>query len=612
MAASADPRKGKPGQSCAECRRSKLKCDRNFPCQSCTRRGCPAICPDGTLAATRGNKVLMARAQRLTEQVKTMAARIKQLELALANAENGPLALAALGDSQASLQDAEPNDVEYEGDFGEDDSVSKLMGSLAVNSEGQAHYYGATAGAEFLQHLMPEELEASNTRTIKDPKHLGLPREILELVYAFPFGFRDRAHMIVDFVQYIPCRDRAFELADLCFVHATWLVNPVPRRDFESNILEPLFSSANEPVPLVHFEPHRLSVFFMVLGIGALFDSHPNARTIAEQYHAVATATFSLESIVGGATCASIQALYMIAHFLMLTDRSGGERRWLVTALTAKLIHMVERDTVSWNLEDEEIQRRRNIFWEFFFWDCWASILYGRPPFLDLAHSDCRFPRDLDPHPLPSGKSELGFHSWKAHYSAACLSVAVQRTSSVHRMSYSSLLELDERIRSFPLPSYLHSPMHGARDWDATPSRALQQFLRETSANQVRVSSQYISAVFGQLTTTPDAYIDLLYIHRSWFAEALRDSSDPLQHEYGQSVVAVYRSANILINGMRSGLPRLVFWSCFYTSSVRSTGAIVVKCPGCKLARPALALLNESFTIYEEGSRLCRPPATLV
>ena len=162
-------------------------------------------------------------------------------------------------------------------------------------------------------------------------------------------------------------------------------------------------------------------------------------------------------------------------------------------------------------------------------------------------------------------------------------------------------------------------------------------FSRETSANQVRVSSQYISAVFGQLTTTPDAYIDLLYIHRSWFAEALRDSSDPLQHEYGQSVVAVYRSANILINGMRSltgAHPKVAcrvwfFWSCFYTSSVRLydptrkrtltgydvkvlLGAIVVKCPGCKLARPALALLNESFTIYEEGSRLCRPPATLV
>jgi hypothetical protein len=41
-------------------------------------------------------------------------------------------------------------------------------------------------------------------------------------------------------------------------------------------------------------------------------------------------------------------------------------------------------------------------------------------------------------------------------------------------------------------------------------------------------------------------------------------------------------------------------------------GAIVVKCPGCKLARPALTLFEESFTVYEEGSRLCRPPATVV
>lgn len=32
----------------------------------------------------------------------------------------------------------------------------------------------------------------------------------------------------------------------------------------------------------------------------------------------------------------------------------------------------VERDSVSWNLEEEEIQRRRNIFWEYFNWDCWA------------------------------------------------------------------------------------------------------------------------------------------------------------------------------------------------------------------------------------------------
>jgi hypothetical protein len=69
-------------------------------------------------------------------------------------------------------------------------------------------------------------------------------------------------------------------------------------------------------------------------------------------------------------------------------------------------------------------------------------------------------------------------HSWKVHYIAACLSVSIQRTHSVHRASYSSFLELDKRIRSFPVPSHLHSPVYGTerRDWDATPFRAMQQY----------------------------------------------------------------------------------------------------------------------------------------
>ena len=74
-----------------------------------------------------------------------------------------------------------------------------------------------------LKQVSYQELDASDTRTIQDPKNLGLPRDILELIYAFPMGFRDRGHLIVDFAKYIPSRDRAIELADLCYEHATWL-----------------------------------------------------------------------------------------------------------------------------------------------------------------------------------------------------------------------------------------------------------------------------------------------------------------------------------------------------------------------------------------------------
>jgi len=90
----------------------------------------------------------MARAQKLKEQVQTMSTRIKQLETALANVQNGSLSLAALENgpvSQGSLQEREPDAVEYEREL---DRVSESIGSLAINSEGKAQYYGASAGPE--------------------------------------------------------------------------------------------------------------------------------------------------------------------------------------------------------------------------------------------------------------------------------------------------------------------------------------------------------------------------------------------------------------------------------------------------------------------------------
>ena len=90
----------------------------------------------------------MAHAQRLTEQVKTMSARIKQLETALAHAQNGSLPLPTFGDdslSQVPLQDSDSGEVKYEGDV---DGMSKCLGSLAIDGEGKSQYYGETAGAE--------------------------------------------------------------------------------------------------------------------------------------------------------------------------------------------------------------------------------------------------------------------------------------------------------------------------------------------------------------------------------------------------------------------------------------------------------------------------------
>ncbi|KAG5338430.1 hypothetical protein C0989_007314 [Termitomyces sp. Mn162] len=233
----------KLGLSCAECRRSKLKCD---------RRGCAGICPDGTLAATKGNKVLMAQAQKLSEQVKFLHARVRELEAALAMSraseerDDGFRA-----DHQAGQADCV-------------DAVSEAIGSLSLGVDGQAKYHGESAGYD-----------------------------------------------------------------------------PISYNDFVFSIVNPIYGSEGYPsTDALH--SHRLAVFFMVLANGNLYDeSQPKAAAVAEQYYALARAAFSLDSILVEATCATVQALFLVFRFVYNSSQSDKEERWLLTGLTTRIAQTV-------------------------------------------------------------------------------------------------------------------------------------------------------------------------------------------------------------------------------------------------------------------------------
>ena len=80
----------------------------------------------------------------------------------------------------------------------------------------------------------------------------------------------------------------------------------------------------------------------------------------------------------------------------------------------------------------------------------------------------------------------------------------------------------------------------------------------------------------GELTVALN--LDLLYIHRVYFALALRQMpSNPLQHAYAPSVLATYRSACRLIMSLKSfyavhpdfASTGWYFWSGIYSSCVR-------------------------------------------
>ncbi|KAF8636428.1 hypothetical protein AX17_003610 [Amanita inopinata Kibby_2008] len=590
----------KIGLSCAECRRSKLKCDRVFPCQSCIRRGCAGICPDGALTATKGNKVLMAHAEKLSEQVKALTTRVQELESALAQSKNE----GAISQAQTAVQEST-----------EIHEVSKAIGSLAIGSEGQAKYHGESAGSEYFQDLLPVTSIFSacqlphlmdliqlpqDSEQEQEMRHLDLPFEIIDLMNAFPFGLKDCPYTKSIFAPYVPPRERALEILDIYFASVAWMYDPVVRQDFMATVFDPIYL-AIDYIDLKATHSHKLAVFFIALANGILYDSHPAALTFARQYQALGRAALSFDSILQEATCATVQALFLMLRFAYNSDRRTNEERWLLTGLAARLAQAIglQRDSEGWNLEPDEVQRRRRLFWELFTWDSWTAVVNGRPPALMIQHADCQFPDDVDPSIRRNGEVELGWHVWKFRYSTTCLATSVQHVFSTRTPPYAALLDLDKMIRRFAMPMHLRSPSRTSdsnKSWSMDSSRAMQQYcalcLRESN---------------------------LLYIHRSYFAQAIRqDSENPLRHKYAPSVLATCRSACRLISGLR-GLyalhPRITgqcwfFWSGIYSSCI-VLGALVVESPGCTLGRDAIQELDLALPFYEEGSKSCRPPNSL-
>ncbi|KAH6916233.1 fungal-specific transcription factor domain-containing protein, partial [Coprinopsis sp. MPI-PUGE-AT-0042] len=581
----------KIGLSCAECRRSKLKCDRIFPCQSCVRRGCAGICPEGTLAATKGNKVLMAHAQRLQEQVKTLTAECNDLraQLTAAGIKHEPRLSST---PQVGLGESSGQGMRMDHDHHDQNHHSDSIGSLSIGVNGQSKYHGESAGSEYLQDLLPAHDGPLNDRVPPD-----LPPEILELHHSFPFGSREIRHRSSHvFLPYVPDRDRALHLSHLYFVNIGWMYEPISRDDYNINVIDVIYANGQRRLDMLH--SHRIAVFFIVLANGSMFDdTDPNRDYATRLYHALARAAFALDSIFIDATTATVQALFLIVRFIYNSDRDRNEERWLITGLNCRIAHMIglQRDSASWNLPADEVQRRRQIFWELFTWDAWTSVVNGRPAALAVQNTDCQFPDDLEAVAVPGKEPDLGWHAWKLRYAANIMTASSYHVFNPRTPPYESLLDLDKKIRAFPLPAHLRSPMgrnpEGGRAWSPDPSKALQQY----TALCTRESN-------------------LLYIHRSYFAQALRQQPDsPLHHRYAASVMATYRAATRLITSLRALYelyPRPTSYVWFFWSGIFSScivlGALVVESPKCSLATDAIRELQSAIPFFLEGSRPCR------
>ena len=122
--------------------------------------------------------------------------------------------------------------------------------------------------------------------------------------------------------------------------------DPIVVEDFIRTIVDPIYGTLGF-ASLHTLHPHRLSVFFILLATGMLCHHDPSSAVLAERYHALARAALSLESILAEATCAAVQALFMMFRYIYASDRTSNEARWILTGLCCRLAQTVSGEKSS-------------------------------------------------------------------------------------------------------------------------------------------------------------------------------------------------------------------------------------------------------------------------
>ncbi|KZP23764.1 hypothetical protein FIBSPDRAFT_1042620 [Athelia psychrophila] len=595
----------KLGLACAECRRSKIKCDRIFPCESCVRRGCDNICPNGTLAPTKGNPLLVGQIQRLRNQVKSAEARVEELQNRLRAASGGSHPLL-----QKDTLALPADDLQL---YNDDSDLAEAMGSLAVDPDGNAKYHGESAASELIDRIESAvrfSSDAHSKSNFKQNENTGdvpdlglisrqLGHAIADLFNAFPMGLTVCRYTISEFYPFMPSRSRALELVDIYYKKGAFS-NPIERCDLMKTVFDPLYGPS-QVASLATIHAHRLAVFFAVLASAAYYERSLYSDTLAKQYHVLARAALSLATIVREANTATLQALIIIIWFTRTSEHQRNQEKWVIEGACIRLAYIIglHREGVGWTLDKEETQRRRVLFWELYTVEISSSLMMGLPANISARHTDCQFPIDREPHITLHGVSESGFHDWKRRFSAAYVSIAMECFHSAKPLPYEDLLKIDKRLRHVPIPQHLQCPV-GPSDtnssWSFDPMTAYHQFGAVAFRENI-----------------------ILSIHRSYFAQVVREAPlDPFQHKLAPSVRAAYKSATQLVSimrGLHQAHPQVTheqwwIWTALFSACV-ILGALVIKAPRCALARDALSRLEEALHLFENGLDWLRAPPML-
>lgn len=503
------------GASCRECRRLKVRCDREVPCGSCVRRGCSGICPDGQLSAIKSARYVLASTEELHQRIQTLTFRVHELEHALemtydslvqtqSSPESGSSSARGVGGMPAVHPMLEPIRKKIAKDPREPDSDEEegLTGSptrpgMAMSESGNGMEFGTYDAA--LEDVL------SNMHT-NDPSSPTLrPGAVSQNVSQFAYNA-------------LPSKEEAWALIDAYYEHAIILHQPIPRARALSNIVVPAYSQ--DPTSLSAFD---LSSLYSLLALGAFHDLKRTASLAdAARWLSISQALLLSQVSALDSGMASIEALMLLALALLSTQQVDAVKAYHVVAAAMKCAQLsgLHKDSDEGMSSPAEAARRRHVFWELWSLDSALALEFDRPPTMLKAFIQFELPTSSP----GAHDHDLLFLRWKYNLSAVSQEIlTLGLLPSSTSAPYASVMVLDSKIRAARPASLPHE----------IESHAVQGGVDVEALDIVR------SIVMNGLSQTV-----LLHLHRPYFAYAiLRDETNPMSGRMSPSVLACYNGA---------------------------------------------------------------------
>ncbi|KAJ7701867.1 fungal-specific transcription factor domain-containing protein [Mycena rosella] len=638
--------------SCAECRRLKLKCDKTVPCSSCKRRGCSAICPNGSLITGQGTRFVLADTEKLHHKIGTMSDRIRQLEDALAilqsTVTNEPhplldrdlLKIKSSIELHSAVEGAEDDPhVNGGGEDGENlefDDYLDAFGTLAIREDGASTFYGRSAGSESLlmgegpspspsPRIHPGTMTSTNALAaalgpslLRQQDSRGYSSSpIASFTSSFPFS-SGAVGIDLDYLTgRLPPYAESLRLCELYLAQAPWFFGAVTRDQLTDEVLplwfpedttRPMGRDASPP-PLG--TAHDLALIYVIFCFGALGDaalpfpmSHNSSSGAAddvlpagasgphdaEYYYRLTKAALTLEPVLEGPpSVATVQTLALMGIYEGLcAGENSIESTWAIFGLSTKLAQSIGLHRDSSRWNLKPAEVQKR---RALFWELFITDCWQALATGRLPTFSLPFVDCELPHDVDQTLTEEGTPQSSFPYWKARF--GAECVSAVVQGTLTSRA---------PRYSIILELDRKVRDMEL-PKYATGPPPEGVGLN--KTMTHFMPINYRHLT--------LLYIHRCFFAHAISNHpNDPIKSPYAPSFLAGYRSACELLASLRvqfdmfpAEIARFwVLWTHAFSSAIMLS-SVVIHATRSKVAPAALLELGKAMELFEAAAKIC-------